>query len=85
MYCKGILNTLICTACRQTYELVMKVGLVIYVFLRRLNLGKHVTVIVSIVSLSVTNKGYQQLFSNFYGRYFQHQNTYETNNTQMIN
>ena len=55
MYCKKILNTLMYTPYRQSYELVIKVWLVIYVFPRLLNLKKHVTISLPIIPLNVTN------------------------------
>ena len=41
---KNILNTLVYTKYKQSFELVIKVWLIIYVFPRQLNLGKHTNI-----------------------------------------
>ena len=51
-----------------------------YVFPRRLNLGKYVTVSLPIIPLDVTNN----LLSNLHDHYFPYPDIYETSNTQTI-
>ena len=41
---KNILSTLVYTKYKQSYELVIKVWLIIYVFPGQLNLGKHTNI-----------------------------------------